>query len=340
MVVDERKQLLIEWLEGIFETSDFSCEAASSDASFRRYFRITLADKTFVVMDAPPDKEDCTDFISIATFLFTQGINAPQIFHQSLERGFLVLSDLGSESYLDGLTNITATSRYDDAVQALHKMHQLSLSEVSLPPYDSQLLGQEMDLFEEWFVKKLLNVTLLSEDKETLAKMKKMLINSALEQPQVFVHRDYHSRNLMVTEENNPGIIDFQDAVIGPITYDLVSLYRDCYIAWPNDMIYEWLDVFLQQRQDNGCDDVFNSSTFYQWFDWMGVQRHLKVLGIFARLSLSDGKPSYLNDIPQTMAYVLDVCRGYDVLLPLAEMIEKHGMEGLFEKKQKELARI
>jgi len=340
MVVDVRKQLLVEWLKAVFETSDFKCESASSDASFRRYFRVTLAEKTFVVMDAPPNKEDCTDFIYIASLLFNQGVNAPQIFHQSLEYGFLVLSDLGSEDYLDGLTNATADSCYGDAVKSLHKMHHLPLNDLDIPHYDAALLQQEMGLFDEWFVKQLLGVDLSSEEISVIADVKKQLETSALEQPKVFVHRDYHSRNLMLTKENNPGVIDFQDAVIGPISYDLVSLYRDCYIAWPDERIYGWLDDFLQERKQQGCTDDFDNKTFYQWFDWMGVQRHLKVLGIFARLSLRDGKDNYLNDIPQTLSYVLEVCRRYDALTPLVEIIEKHDMANKFEHKRKEFVAL
>ncbi|ORU91892.1 MAG: phosphotransferase [Cycloclasticus sp. symbiont of Bathymodiolus heckerae] len=337
MAVDERKQLLVEWLEEVFETNNFSCEPASSDASFRRYFRVILAGKSFVVMDAPPAKEDCTSFVCIANLLFEQGVNAPQIFHQSLEQGFLVLSDLGNESYLDGLTDRTAGLRYRDAVDSLHKMHQLSLDEVVIPHYDLPLLQQEMGLFEEWFVKQLLGVSLSLEDHRVLVNAKSALADSALEQPQVFVHRDYHSRNLMLTEENNPGVIDFQDAVIGPVTYDLVSLYRDCYIAWPDEKIYAWLDDFLSQRKESGCGDTFDKATFYKWFDWMGVQRHLKVLGIFSRLSLRDGKSNYLNDIPLTLSYVLGVCRRYDALTPLAELIDKHDMVNKFEHYRKAL---
>ncbi|HIF17716.1 MAG TPA: phosphotransferase [Cycloclasticus sp.] len=334
MVVDERKQLLITWLQGVFGTDKFSCEPASSDASFRRYFRVILADESFVVMDAPPEKEDCTSFITIATLLFEQGINVPKIFHLSLEKGFLVLSDLGSENYLDDLNDETADKRYDDAVQALHKMHRLPTSELDIPMYDSGLLQQEMGLFDEWFVSRLLGVELSVADKQTLASVKSLLSESALAQPQVFVHRDYHSRNLMLTTKNNPGVIDFQDAVIGPITYDLVSLYRDCYIEWADEKIYTWLDEFIRQRKKQGHADEFDRAQFYQWFDWMGVQRHLKVLGIFSRLCLRDGKPGYLNDIPLTLSYVINVCRRYKALEPLAELMERHDIANKFEQRQ------
>jgi hypothetical protein len=268
--------------------------------------------------------------------LFKAGINAPQIFHQSLEKGFLVLSDLGSESYLDELTYLTVDHRYADAVQVLHKMHSLSLNDTNIPHYDLPLLQQEMGLFDEWFIGQLLAVKLSSEDKGILTSVKGKLAESALEQPQVFVHRDYHSRNLMFTKSNNPGVIDFQDAVIGPITYDLVSLYRDCYIEWPDQQIYAWLDDFLQQRKNSGCTDGFDKERFYQWFDWMGVQRHMKAVGIFSRLLLRDAKEGYLKDIPRTLGYVVAVCARYEELKPLAELINKHQLVAKFERQQEE----
>lgn len=334
MQVDKRKQLLIEWLYGVFKTKEFSCEPASSDASFRRYFRVVLGDASYVVMDAPPAKEDCTSFIAIASLLFEHGINAPQIFHHSLEKGFLVLSDLGSESYLDDLDEGTVNARYGDAVNALHKMHHLAVDTLDIPMYDTGVLQQEMGLFDEWFICKLLAVELSTAEKNMLESVKNLLSESALAQPQVFVHRDYHSRNLMLTAENNPGVIDFQDAVIGPITYDLVSLYRDCYIDWPDDKIYAWLDEFLQQRKEQGHVDEFDRAQFHQWFDWMGVQRHLKVLGIFSRLFLRDGKSGYMKDIPLTLSYLVKVCRKYKALQPLAELIDKHEIASKFEQQQ------
>ena len=324
MTSDNRKLLLTEWLQDVLGTTDFSCELVPSDASFRRYFRVKFDDQSFVVMDAPPTKEDCTSFIAIAKLLYKLGVNAPQIFHQSLEKGFLVLSDLGSMSYLEQLNDTTAHQYYDDAIKALHKMHDLSLDDIELPQYNLALLKQEMGLFEQWFIEALLDVDLSKDDKKVISDIQNKLAESALEQPQVFVHRDYHSRNLMVTKENNPGVIDFQDAVAGPITYDLVSLYRDCYIEWPNEQIYAWLGDFLNQRKNRACEDDFDSACFYQWFDWMGVQRHMKAIGIFSRLLLRDGKEGYLKDVPRTLGYVYAVCVRYDELAPLAELIKKH----------------
>jgi aminoglycoside/choline kinase family phosphotransferase len=334
MVIDERKQLLIEWLTGVFSTNKFSCEPASSDASFRRYFRVKFGGQSYVVMDAPPTHEDCVPFITVADVLSKHGINAPTIFHQSVEKGFLVLSDFGSDSFLDKLSDLTVDQYYDDAVQALHKMHDISLSEISIPRYDLSLLLQEMSLFEEWFIKKLLAVDLSVDDKKNLLDVKERLAQSALEQPQVFVHRDYHSRNLMVTNTDNPGVIDFQDAVVGPISYDLVSLFRDCYIDWPDEKIYAWLDQFFQQRQGRGCSDHFDQAQLYQWFDWMGVQRHMKAIGIFSRLLLRDDKEGYLKDIPRTLAYVVAICARYEELKPLAELIGKYQLMAKFEALQ------
>jgi len=251
MAIDKRKQQLMEWLKAVFGTSDFSCEPASMDASFRRYFRLTLKGQSYIVMDAPPDKEDCRPFVSMATLLLKHGINAPRVFHQSMELGFLVLTDFGHISYLDKLTELTACKYYEDAVQELHKMHQIPLASLDIPAYDVVLLQQEMALFSDWFLLKLLGIKLSAAEHENLRLVHDELVQSALVQPQVFVHRDYHSRNLMLCDTNNPGVIDFQDAVVGPLTYDLASLYRDCYIDWPDQQVYEWLGGFLQQRQGN-----------------------------------------------------------------------------------------
>ncbi|MBQ0841288.1 MAG: phosphotransferase [Gammaproteobacteria bacterium] len=324
MSSDERKQLLIKWLKTVLVTSEFSCEPASSDASFRRYFRLIVGSQSYVVMDAPPHKEDCSAFISIAELLLQHEVNAPVIFYKSLEQGFLVLSDFGSISFLDNLNGQTVDQQYADAVQVLHKLHQIPPNGLAIANYDVALLKQEMTLFDEWFMDKLLGIELTREERLVLANIQQKLSDSATQQPQVFVHRDYHSRNLMLTEVNNPGVIDFQDAVVGPITYDLVSLYRDCYIDWPDEQIYPWLDKFLQQRQQRGCGDNFEKAIFYQWFDWMGVQRHMKAIGIFSRLLLRDGKAGYIKDIPRTLTYVKNVCERYDELKPLAEIMASH----------------
>ena len=339
MPIDERKQLLMQWLKGVLKTDEFSCEPASSDASFRRYFRVFVGDESYILMDAPPNKEDCTSFIAISDLLLENKVNAPAIFHQSLSQGFLLLSDFGSVSFLDALNAQTASRLYHDAVQVIHKMHQIPVQQKALNQYDIALLQKEMDLFSMWFLDELLEVKLCVKETEILAAIQQKLADSAIQQPQVFVHRDYHSRNLMLTSVNNPGVIDFQDALIGPMSYDLVSLYRDCYIEWPEQQVYAWLDEFLEQRQQRGCVDTFSAKQFYQWFDWMGVQRHMKAIGIFSRLLLRDAKPAYLQDIPRTLNYVNKVCKHYDELQPLAQLIDDHQlMEKCLERIQAEKA--
>jgi len=324
MQVDRRKEELVDWLQKVLKTTNFSCEPASSDASFRRYFRIVVAGKSYVVMDAPPEKEDCTNFISIATLLNRYGVHAPELFHYSEKQGFLVLSDLGTQCYLDVLGEQTADLLYAQAVDSLHKMQQIPCSEANLPAYDEALLTQEIELFSEWFLVRLLGIKLSPAEENLMSGIHTELVCSAIQQPRVFVHRDFHSRNLMFTQQANPGIIDFQDAVLGPLTYDLVSLFRDCYIAWPDHKIHEWLNNFLNSREEQGIDDNFEPEQFYQWFDWMGVQRHMKAIGIFSRLLLRDGKPGYLNDIPRTMLYIEDVCRRYSQLEPMVELLSRH----------------
>ena len=298
---------------------------ASADASFRRYFR--TADKntgqTYVVMDAPPEKEDCEPFIRVSQLLRTAGVNAPEILEQDLEQGFLLLTDLGDQPYLNHLNERHAETLYSDAVSSLIHMQNIKPDAMSeLPVYDEQRLRDEMALFEEWYLNRHLDVQLDDAQKENLNAVFDVLIKSALEQPQTFVHRDYHSRNLMLTQKHNPGIIDYQDAVVGPCTYDLVSLFKDCYIEWPREKVEQWLEDYLFK---SGLihEAHIETAQFIKWFDFMGVQRHLKVLGIFARLNYRDGKENYLNDLPLTLKYVVDACNHYDELKPLQQLLEE-----------------
>ena len=313
----DRENLLKDWLASLTEYSLSDIRPASADASFRRYFRVTDQNdgNTYVVMDAPPDKEDCTPFIHVAHLLRGVGVNAPEILKENNEQGFLLLSDLGDQPYLDHLSNERADDMYADAISALIQMQTIKND---LPAYDEQRLRDEMDLFESWYLNKHLDVVLNDKQKSDLKTTFSLLIESALEQPQVFVHRDYHSRNLMLLDKDNPGVIDFQDAVIGPITYDLVSLFKDCYIEWPGDKIKNWLDDYLQKS-----GHAFNKQQLIRWFDLMGVQRHLKVLGIFSRLNYRDGKAQYLNDLPLTLKYVVDTCKRYQQLEPLQHLLEQ-----------------
>ncbi len=329
MSVDKRKIQLQDWLKVNLATTQFSCEPASSDASFRRYFRVLVGNESYVAMDAPPAQENCQPFVEIAQLLIENSVQAPNIHFQDLNQGFLLLDDLGSKDYLDYLTADSVDNMYGDAMNVLHKMH--SASNYLLPAYDTELLNREMSLFTEWFLVKLLNINLSSEDKNILTSSQKLLAKSALEQPQVFVHRDFHSRNLMLTAENNPAVIDFQDAVIGPITYDLVSLLRDCYIAWPDKKVYAWLDQFIETRHKAGIEDGFSQQQFRKWFDYMGVQRHMKAVGIFSRLYLRDNKAGYLKDIPRTMAYIQSIANKYNELQLLASLIEKYKINESFD---------
>jgi aminoglycoside/choline kinase family phosphotransferase len=309
---------LEEWLESIPSHTLSDIRPASADASFRRYFRVsdTHTGQTFVVMDAPPDKEDCEPFVHITRLLRGVNVNAPDIITMDLAQGFLLLDDLGDRQYLDELDANNCEDLYNDALTALTNMQRI---EDHLPPYDRQRLSDEMGLFEPWYLNRHLGISLDSQQQAVLGSIFDLLIESALEQPQVFVHRDYHSRNLMLVDSNNPGVIDYQDAVIGPVTYDLVSLFKDCYIEWPRARVEAWLDSYLRQT---AVDIPADRQQFIRWFDLMGVQRHLKVLGIFSRLNYRDGKPQYLNDLPLTLKYVLDSCAQYDELAPLLELLE------------------
>ena len=321
----DRKQILQNWLNAIPAYSFSDVVPASADASFRRYFR--TADKntgqSYIVMDAPPEKEDCEPFIRVTKLLRTAGVNAPEIIEQDLSQGFLLLTDLGDQPYLDHLSKHHADTLYSDAISSLIHMQNIKAEAMNeLPVYNEQRLHDEMALFEEWYLNRHLNVQLNDEQKIKLAATFELLIQSALEQPQTFVHRDYHSRNLMLTQKHNPGIIDYQDAVIGPCTYDLVSLFKDCYIEWPREKIEQWLEDYAF-KSGLAHEANFETSQFIKWFDLMGVQRHLKVLGIFSRLNYRDGKEQYLNDLPLTLKYVTDACERYDELKPLQQLLEQ-----------------
>ena len=323
--INKRELQLQNWLASFPDYEFSAILPASEDASFRRYFRSADKNtgKSYVIMDAPPDKEDCEPFIRIAKILRGAGVNAPEIIEQDLSQGFLLLSDLGDQQYLSHLNERHAETLYSDAVSALIHMQNIKPEAMKeLPVYDDQRLREEMKLFEAWYLNRHLDVTLDDSQKESLVNMFDLLIKSALEQPQTFVHRDYHSRNLMLLQKQNPGVIDFQDAVIGPCTYDLVSLFKDCYIEWPRDKIEQWLEDYLFK---SGLihEAHIEKEQFIKWFDFIGVQRHLKVLGIFARLNYRDGKDQYLNDLPLTLKYVVETCARYDELSPLQQLLEQ-----------------
>lgn len=332
---DARLERLVQWLEELFGARDFTIAPASADASFRRYFRVVRGDETLIAMDAPPDKEDMQPYIRIASMLVDVGVNAPRVLEQNLAEGFLLNSDLGSRTYLAELDRGADSARlYSDAMAALVRIQAGGEKfAAQLPPYDDALLRREMALFPEWFCGRHLGVEFASADADGLRAVFDALVAEALAQPRVFVHRDYHSRNLMVTdgarEGRNPGILDFQDAVHGPLTYDLVSLLRDCYIAWPLEQVREWALKFRNSARIEGLGAGADDQQFLRWFDFMGVQRHLKAIGIFARLWHRDGKPGYLKDIPRTLEYVRSVGSGYAELRPLQRLIDSSVLPAL-----------
>ena len=328
--MDQRFEQLKVWVEAVLGMADADLSPASSDASFRRYFRVRQGQKTFVVMDAPPDKEDCDPFIKISAAMAGFGLNVPRVLASDLQQGFLLLSDLGSEQYLQLLDDDSADALYGDAMSALVDLQVRGRdSEMVLPVYDRDLLMAEMNLFKDWLLLQQLGVRLDDQQLAALDKTFAWLAQQALAQPQVWVHRDYHCRNLMRTVENNPGVLDFQDAVLGPLTYDLVSLLKDCYITWPRQRVEAWLADYQRQIQAAGLAVDVDYEQLRAWFDCMGVQRHLKAAGIFARLNIRDGKPDYLADIPRTLAYISDVAEQQPALEFLAFLIDAEVMPRL-----------
>ena len=316
MIEDLRLQQLKTWVHQ--KWPEASIEVASADASFRRYFRVTNQGETTIAMDAPPEKEDCTPFVDVTQRLLKADVHAPNIIHQDLQQGFLLLEDLGNKDYLDYLNQDSANQLYDDAMQALLNIQQADTK--NLPEYDADFLMLEMQYMPEWFLQTHLGIHPSESQQETINQCLKNITLRVSEQPKVFVHRDYHSRNLMLTDHNNPGVIDYQDAMYGPITYDLVSLLRDCYIQWPNDLVEAWVLDFKQKLEQSDQLTNIDDNTFIEWFDYMGLQRHIKVLGIFARLNHRDGKSNYLNDLPLTLEYMLQVAKKYPESKPLYDL--------------------
>ncbi len=326
-MTDSRLNTLRNWLKALqpsWQLDLNSLTPASADASFRRYFRITSKNPEFptlIIMDAPPQHEPLGAFIKVDLLLSEAGLNVPKILEQDIEHGFLLLNDLGNKTYLAELNNESADHLYKDATHALVQMQLASKPNV-LPNYDEALLQRELDLFPEWYLGKHLNLQLNDLQKAQLNKSFELIIENNLAQAKVYVHRDYHSRNLMVTNKNNPGVIDFQDAVYGPITYDASSLWRDAYIAWPEERVIDWVIKFWEDGRRAGLPMSNDFGQFYRDFEWMGLQRHLKVLGIFARLFHRDGKDGYLKDIPLVLEYAIACANRYIELKPLARILE------------------
>lgn len=316
----DRQNPARRWLVDVIGPGPMEVTPASGDASFRRYFRIRRGERSWILMDAPPDREDCRPFAQVGGLLEAAGVNVPRVEHMDLERGFMLLGDLGSTCYLDVLDETNADSLYGDAMETLLAIQE-GVPAHSVPPYDRTLLESEMRLFPDWFLDRHLGMPADAARRRVLDRCFDLLCESALEQPRVFVHRDYHSRNLMLTPTRNPGVLDFQDAVCGAISYDLVSLLRDVYVRWPEARVDGWVASYHERATRRGLLEVPLSS-FRRWFDLMGVQRHLKVAGIFARLYHRDGKPAYLRDIPLTLDYLRTACTRYPELGPLLTLLD------------------
>lgn len=322
MTDDTRHAALSRFVADHLGTAASAPEPASSDASFRRYWRVRLGQSSRIIMDAPPDKEDCRPFIEVSARLVAGGLRAPRVLAQDLAQGFLLLDDLGNTTLLQALDEHSVQAHYRSAMDSLQRIQRVPAS--GLPAYDANRLRDEMELLPTWYLSRHLGLRLDCGELDELEAAFSLLIANALEQPQVFVHRDYHSRNLMVEAQPGAelGILDFQDAVRGPITYDLVSLLKDCYVRWPAERVSAWAEGFRWQLQRAGMA-VPDADRWLRWFELMGLQRHLKVLGIFARLYHRDGKPGYLADLPRVHAYALEACARYDELRWLAAALAR-----------------
>ncbi len=342
--MNERFETLLNWLDELPFLAEQKVSppvSASSDASFRRYFRIQVTDKeggekSYIIMDAPVAQEDCRPFIAVSEQLLGMGLQVPKVLAQNLELGFLLLTDLGSQTYLSVLEAATESevdTLYQSALTALVTLQSKGQTMANaLPRYDASLFETEMNLFSDWLLGTHLNIPLDKVEQLNWQSVKEVLQRSALAQPKVYVHRDYHSRNLMVTPENRPGILDFQDAVQGPLTYDAVSLLRDCYIAWPEEQVTEWQRAYFLQLCAVKLAHKDEWSAFQKSMDLMGIQRHLKASGIFARLNHRDGKDNYLKDIPLTLNYIVQVGKKYPEMKSLVRLIESKVLPKMCEQ--------
>jgi aminoglycoside/choline kinase family phosphotransferase len=324
---DTRLAQLREWLAQNFVDQEIFLAPASADASFRRYFRISASGAsgakgaTWIAMDAPPPQEDCRPFVKVAALMGEAGLHVPRVIAQDIERGFLLLSDLGSTTYLHGFTENNTDALFSDAIDALIRWQRASRAG-ALPPYDAALLRRELDLFPDWYVGKHLQVTLGGAQRSAFETVARLLIDAALAQPSVYVHRDYMPRNLMLSTPN-PGVLDFQDAVYGPITYDVASLFRDAFVSWPEERELDWVVRYWERARAAGLPVAADFASFWRDYEWMGLQRHIKVLGIFARINYRDGKPQYLADTPRFTGYARRVSARYRELAPLARLLDE-----------------
>lgn len=328
---DQRLQQLSDWLEGqlpaLFAQRGWtlpaaaSLQPASSDASFRRYFRWQAGERTLIVMDAPPPQEDCRPFVKVAGLLAHAGVHVPEILAADLERGFLLLSDLGHQTYLEVIDEHNADALFADAITALLAFQRSAVGE-PLPQYDEALLRRELQLFPEWYLQRHLGLDLSDAQRAAWERICRLLIDSALAQPQVLVHRDYMPRNLMISQPN-PGVLDFQDAVLGPVTYDVTSLFKDAFLSWPPERVQAWLQDYWRQARAVGVPVHDTFEAFHRASDLMGAQRHLKVIGIFARICHRDGKPRYLQDVPRFFAYLREVIARRPELAELGDLLDQ-----------------
>jgi aminoglycoside/choline kinase family phosphotransferase len=320
----KRQEQIRNWLAELWRDQDFDLAAASADASFRRYFRACRSDgSSVVVMDAPPANEDCRPWLHVQSLFRHAGVHVPEVLASDLDQGFLLLSDLGDATYLAALNPDNAVALYADAIDALVRI-QLASRPGQLPEYDKALLRREFDLFPEWFLRRHHGIELSAADRDAIEAVFERILQANLSEPKVFVHRDYHSRNLMhLPGGGNPGIIDFQDAVYGPISYDMVSLLKDAYIEWDEDIALDWLIRYWEKARKAGLPVDPDFGTFFRQYEWMGVQRHVKVLGIFARLWHRDGKDGYLKDLPLVARYLRKACERYEELSPLRHLLDR-----------------
>ena len=329
MTEDVRYQMLVDWLaqelpalfagQGWGEVPPASLSPASSDASFRRYFRWQAGERAFIVMDAPPPQEDCRPFVRMAELLAEAGVHVPQVLLADLPRGFLLLTDLGRQTYLDVISADNADALFEDALQALVAFQRLPRP-AEFAEYDRALLARELQLFPDWYVARELRTEFSTAQQQAWARICDLLIDSALAQPQVLVHRDYMPRNLMLSTPN-PGVLDFQDAVWGPVTYDVTSLFKDAFLSWPQARVETWLQRYYQLAGEAGIALPSSFAEFQRASDLMGVQRHLKVIGIFARICHRDGKPKYLGDVPRFFAYIDEVLSRRPELAELGQLL-------------------
>jgi aminoglycoside/choline kinase family phosphotransferase len=325
---DTRLQLLLTWLRGLNVVDADSARPASADASFRRYFRVNVLPAqqaalgaTLIVMDAPPERENVLGFVKVDEMLTHAGVSVPRIVATDYEAGFMLLSDLGNTTYLSALNHDNASTMYAEALEALVKFQVTSRPGV-LPEYDRAFLQREMSLFPEWYIGKHLNATLTDKQSAELQGVFDAILANVTAQAQVFVHRDFHSRNLMVVDANNPGVLDFQDALYGPMTYDLASLLRDAYVQWDEELVLDWAIRYWQHARSLGLPVNTDIDAFYKDFEYMGLQRHLKILGLFCRLNYRDGKAQYLDDLPTVMEYVRKTANRYKDLKPLIRLLD------------------